>query len=117
MIIKRSKKVPFDDNIGSLQKFQQLLYRLKKNRCLYDEVYQRLRPRPGSTPTLYGLPKIHKMASTGSFAYKSAKRVSDKLASLRNHPTNLKDSFEFMDQTEKIDNLHSKTLVSFDDKS
>ena len=39
------------------------------------------------------------------------------MASLRDHPTNLKDSFEFIDQIRKIDNLHTKTLVSFDVKS
>ena len=122
---KTFKKVPFDDNIGNLQKFQQFLYRSKKNGCLDDDVYQSLRPTAASTPTLYGLPKLHKtgiplrpiLASTGSFTYKSAKWLSDKLASLRDHPTNLKDSFEFMDQIRKIDNLHTKTLVSFDVKS
>ena len=96
--------------------------------CLDDDVYQSLRPTAASTPTLYGLPKLHKngiplrpiLASTGSFTYKSAKRLSDKLASrasLRDHPTNLKDSFEFIDQIRKIDNLHTKALVSFDVKS
>ena len=30
---KTFKKVPCDDNIGNLQKFQQFLYRLKKNGC------------------------------------------------------------------------------------
>ena len=119
------KKVPFDDSIGNLQKFQQFLYRLKKNDCLDDDVYQSLRPTAASTSTLYGLPKLHKngiplrpiLASTGSFTYKSAKWLSDKQASLRDHPTNLKDRFEFIDQIKKIDNLHSKTLVSFDVKS
>ena len=122
---KTFKKVPFDDNIGNLQKFQQFLYRLKKNGCLDDDVYRSLRPTAASTPTLFGLPKLHKngiplhpiLASTGSFTYKSAKWLSNKLASLRDHPTNLKDSFEFIDQIRKIDNLHSKTLVSFDVKS
>ena len=122
---KTFKKVPFDDIIGNLQKFQQFLYRLKKNGCLDDNVYQSLRPTAASTPTLYGLPKLHKsgiplrpiLASTGSFTYKSAKWLTDKLASLRDHPTNLKDSFKFIDQIRKIDNLHHKTLMSFDVKS
>ena len=35
----------------------------------------------------------------------------------KRHPTNLRDSFEFVDQIRKIDNLHNKTLVSFDVKS
>ena len=72
--------------------------------------------------SLSGLLKLHKnvvplrpiLASTGSFNYKLAKWFSDKLASLRDHPTNLKNSFEFIDQIGKIDNLHNKTLVSFD---
>ena len=35
---KTFKKVSFGDNIGNLQKFQQFLYRLKKNGCLDDDV-------------------------------------------------------------------------------
>ena len=114
---KTFKKVPCDDNIGNLQKFQQFLYRLKKNGCFDDDVSQSLRPTAASTPTLYGLkfetieslkfrnlkirlpkfrsqnstPKLHKngiplrpiLASSSSFTHKSAKWLSDKLASLR----------------------------------
>ena len=98
---------------------------MKRNGCLDDDVNQSLRPTAASTPTLYGLPKLHKngiplcpvLASTGSFTYKSAKWLSDKLASLRDHQTNLKDSFDFIDQIGKIYNLHIKTLLSFDVES
>ena len=122
---KTFKKVSFDDNIGNQQNFHQFLYRLKKNGCLDDDVYQSLRPTAASTPTLCGLPKFQKneiplrpiLASTGSFTNISTQWLSDKLASQRDHPTNLKHSFEFIDQTETINNLHSKTLVSFDVKN
>ena len=36
---------------------------------------------------------------------------------MREHETNLKDSFEFLEKIKNIDNLNKKTLVSFDAKS
>ena len=49
-----------DDNVSNLEKFQNFLYRLKKNKNLDDTIYQEIRPRAASTPCLYGLPKLHK---------------------------------------------------------
>ena len=88
-------------------------------------MYQSLQPTAASITTLCGLHRLHKngiplrpiLASTGSFTYKSAKWLSDELASLRDHLTNSKDSFEFMDQIGKMENFHNKTLVSFDVES
>ena len=125
MIIKRSKKFLLMTTLAIFKNFNNFFYRLKKKGCLDDDIYQSLRPTAASTPTLYGLPKLHKngislrpiLASTGSFTYKSAKWLSDKLASLKNHSTILKDSFKFIDQIGKIDNLHDETHVSFDVKS
>ena len=64
-----------DDNVSNLEKFQNFLYRLKKNKNLDDTIYQEIRPRAASTPCLYGLPKLHKdncplrpiLSATGSF--------------------------------------------------
>ena len=36
---KKAPKIRFNGNIGNLHKFQQNLYRLKKNGCLGDNVY------------------------------------------------------------------------------
>ena len=103
---KAFKKVSFDDNIGNLQKFQQFLYRLKKNNSLY----QSLRSTAAPTPTLYGLAKLHKneiplrsiLASIGSFTNKPAKWLSEKLASLRNHPTSLMTALSLKTKLKKL---------------
>ena len=41
-------------------KISTIFYRLKKNSCLDDDVYQSLQPTAAWTPTLYGLPKLQK---------------------------------------------------------
>ena len=52
--------VDSDDNIANLAKFQKFFYRLKKSGALETEIYNKIRPVAAATPTLYGLPKIHK---------------------------------------------------------
>ena len=114
-----------NDNLINLTKFQNFLYRLKKNKNLNENVYQEIRPIATSTPTLYGLPKIHKenhplrpiLASVGSYTYQSAKWLNKVLEPLRQHPTVVKDSFEFANKISEIKNLQNYTLVSFDVKS
>ena len=56
------------------------------------------------TPTMYGLPKIHKpdmplrpiLSSVGSFSYDCAKWLSDSLSELRHHETCVKDTLLFL---------------------
>ena len=70
---------------------------------------------------MYGLPKIHKptvplrpiLSATGSYNQECAKWLLQNLAFLREHPTNLKDSFTFVDNI-KDKYLHKKVMVSFD---
>ena len=55
---------------------------------------------------MYGLPKVHKPAITlrpilsaiGSFNHEATKWLTGKLSFLRDHPTNTKDAFEFIDK-------------------
>ena len=54
------QKVSVDDNIVNLTKFQRFLYCLKRKHFLKKEVYDQIRPISALTPTLYGLPKLHK---------------------------------------------------------
>ena len=73
--------VNHNNNFQQLQKFQQFLARLKKRKAIDDEVYQRIRPTFASTPTLYGLSKIHEndtpllpiLSSVGSYNHEYAK--------------------------------------------
>ena len=116
--------VDSDDNISSLAKFQQFLYRLKKGGALQTEISNRIRPAAAATPTLYGLPKIHKegtpcrpiLASYDSFAYECAVWLSEFLTPLREHSSNIKNTCDFVTRI-----LSSKPgpnhMVSFDVKS
>ena len=74
---------------------------------------------------LYGLPKLHKdgiplrpiLASTGSFNYQSAVWLNKILMPLREHDSNIKDTFDFQEKLSDMFNLTSKILASFDVKS
>ena len=74
---------------------------------------------------LYGHPKLHKdgipllptLASTGSFNYQSAVRLNKILMPLREHDSNIKDTFDFQEKLSNMVNLSSKILASFDAKS
>ena len=96
--------VDSNDNISNLAKFQQFLYRLKKSGAMQTEIYNRYRPAAAATPTLHGLPKIHyegtpcrpMLASYDSFAYECAVWLSEILTPLHEHPSNIKDTFDFI---------------------
>ena len=57
-----------------------------------------------STPAMYSLPKVHKPAvplrpiflALCSFNHEAAKWLTGKLSFLRDYPTNLNDSFRFI---------------------
>ena len=112
-----------DDNITNLASFQRFLYRMssKKVPDLDAETYQRIRPVAAVTPTLYGLPKIHKdgtplrpiLSSCGSYTYECAKWLTEILTPLRDHPSNLKDTFAFIERI-KDQTISNQVMVSFD---
>jgi len=74
--------------------------------------------------TLYGLPKLHKPGVPfrpifffiGSYNHNCARWLSQSLSNLWQHPTNIKDSFDFLN-TLSNQNIGSETTVSFDVKS
>ena len=112
-------------NLENLKKFQGFLSRLKNKGVLDDSVYNQIRPTAAVTPTLYGLPKVHKdivpmrpiLCSIGSLTYQCASRLSKSLKELRRHPSTAKtpsilsqiifcyvdDIFCTFDSKEKID--------------
>ena len=115
------QKVSVDDNIANLSKFQRFLYNLKRKQFLKKEVYDRIRPISAITPTLYGLPKLHKeghpcrpiLASNGSYTYDCAVWLNEILTPLREHPSCIKDTFDFVSRLSKF-NFSSSHMVSFD---
>ena len=100
----RFQKVLRDDNITNLAKFQRFLYYLRKKSFLGKDIYDRIRPTSAVTHTLCKVPKLHKkeypyrpiLASNGSYTYECASWLNDILVLLREHPTNIKDTFDFV---------------------
>ena len=119
----RTKFVPVgkDDNLQKLDQFQRCIRYLKGKGAITNEDYQRIYPTSAVTPTMYGLPKVHKdgtplrpnLASTGSFNHECAKWLSDVLSPLRSDSTNLKDTFSFIDKVKNF-SLNDSVMYSFD---
>ena len=115
----------YDNNIHNFDKFQKSLYYLKRKGSLEQEIYDRIWPSAAVTPTLYGLPKIHKedypcrpvLASTNCYTYECASWFSEILSPPRQHPTNLKDTFEFVDRMQQVKFKNNSVMMSFDVKN
>ena len=113
-----------NNNLQQLQKLQQFLVRLKKRKAIDDEVYQHIRLIFASTPTLFGLPKIHKndtplrliLSSVGSYNHKCAKWLSEILTPLHHHSTTVKDTFDFLHRFHN-NSIDNKIMGSFDVRS
>ena len=98
---------------------------MKRKQHLDDETYRRTRPIAAVTPTLYGLPKIHKpenpcrpiLASSGSYTYERASWLNEVLTPYRHHQTMIKDTFDFVKKLNKVHPTSSDVLASFDVKS
>ena len=110
-----------DDNLQKLDQFQRCIRYLKGKGAITNEDYQRIYPTSAATPTMYGLPKVHKdgtplrpiLASTGFFNHECAKWLSDILSPLRSHSTNLKNTFSFIDKVKNF-SLNDSVMYSFD---
>ena len=118
------KAVLKDNNLDNLVKFQRFLSRLKSKGAISPEEYQRIRPTAAATPTLYGLPKLHKdnvpmrpiLSSIGSYNHECAAWLSEILTPLRHHQAIVKDSFEFLQRISNL-NASDKIMASLDVKS
>ena len=99
--------------------------RLKRGKHLDENIYERIRRFAAVTPTLYGLPKTHKeacpcrpvLASNDCFNYKCASWLNEILNPLRQHPTNIKDTFEFVKRIQESSSKQNSIMVSLDVKS
>ena len=114
-------RVKSDNNLFNLSKFQRFLRRLKSKKLPEEDHYRRMYLLATSLLAMYSLPKIHKptvplrpiLSATESYNQECAKWLSQNLGFLREHPTNLKDSFTFVNNM-KDKFLHNKVMVSFD---
>ena len=112
--------VSADDNIAKLSKFQRFLYNLKRKQFLKKEVYNQIRPISAPTPTLYSLPKLCKagypcrpiLASNGSYTYDCTVWLNETLTPLGEHPSCIKDTFDFVSRLSKL-NFDSSHMISF----
>jgi len=112
-----------DNNVTNLLKlpFQNCLRHLKGEEAINEDTYRQIYPTAAYTPTMYGLPKIHKpdmplrqiLSSIGSFSYDCAKWLSGSLLELRHHETCVKDTLTFLsllqDKSSSV-----KVMTSFD---
>ena len=111
-------RVKSDNNLFNFSRFQKFLRCLRSKKLLEED--RRMFPSATSLPTMYGLPKLHKptvpprpiLSATGSCNQECAKWLSQNLGFLREHPTNLKDSFTFINNMK--DKFLHKVMVSFD---
>jgi len=112
-------------NLENLKKFQAFLSRLKKKGVLDDSVYNQIRPTAAFTPTLYGLPKVHKdnvplrpiLWSIGSLTYQCASWLSKSLKELRRQPSTAKDTFHFIKMIADHELGCNHIMCSFDVKN
>jgi len=112
-------------NLENSKKFQVFLSSLKKKGVLDDSVYNRIRPTSAVTPTLYGLPKVHKdnvplrpiLWSIGSVTYQCASWLSKSLKELRRHPSTAKDTFHFIKMKAYHELGCNHIMCSFDVKN
>ena len=122
---KRLTLVKSKKNVRNLEKFQNCLNRLKRGKHLDKDIYERIRPFAAVTPTLYGLSKTHKkaypcrpvVASNDCFSYKCASWLNEILNPLRQPPTNIKDTFEFVKRIQESSHKQNSIMVSFDVES
>ena len=113
-----------DTSLANLTKFQRSIYYLKTKKALSYEIYSRIHPTSTKTPSLYGLPKLHKpgvpirpiFSCCGSYNHECACWLSQSFVNLRQHPTNTLDIFHFLTKLAN-QNIKNHTIVSFDVKS
>ena len=89
-----------DNNISYLAKFQRFFQGILDN-----DDYKQLYPSSISALAMYGLPKVYKPAvplllifsAIGCFNHEATKWLTGKLSFFWDHPTDIKDSFKFID--------------------
>ena len=113
-------KDPINASLKSLNTFVLELYKQQK---ISKYMYYHLRCSKGVTPSIYGVPKIHKpevplrpiVAFIGSPTYNLSKFIAKRLSPLvGNTPHHVKNSYEFKKFAENIVIEDNEIMVSFD---
>ena len=96
---------------------------MKKLGFLSEGEYKQANPCGSHCARIYALPKVHKngipfqpvMSAIGSYNYRLAKLLANKLQSLRRSKHMLKDTFEFIEYIRKLDpSMTEHKMMSFD---
>lgn len=112
-----------DPTIKKENKLRRTLLKMKKRGFLSESEYKQAFPVGSHCARIYGLPKIHKsgiplrpvMSAIGSYNYKLAKLLANKLQPLRNSSYMLKDTFDFTKSIKKLNSTMTQhRMVSFD---
>ncbi|CAF1562230.1 unnamed protein product [Adineta ricciae] len=115
--------VEVDETITQEDRLMRKLKQLRNEGFITEKEFNFCRPRGSQPARIYGLPKIHKLgaplrpivSASGTFNYKLAKLLANKLDYLRKNESIIKDTFTFVDELRslKFDNSRIK-LISFD---
>ena len=117
------KIVESDETLAQEDRLIRKLKQLKTDGFITEKEYKFCRPTGSQPARIYGLPKIHKVgkplrpivSSIGTFNYKLAKLLANKLDHLRKTDTIIKNTFTFVDEllSLKYNNSEIK-MISFD---
>ena len=120
---KKFKLIDEDPTIKQEEKVVRKLRQLLERKFISEEEFKRYRPTGSQPSRLYGLPKIHKdtiplrpiLSASGSFNYGISKLLLERLSSLQEHPTVIKDPFEFLNELHSLDiYMNEHLIISFD---
>ena len=117
------KVVDVDETMKQEDKLIRKLKQLKNDGFINEKEYNYCRPTGSQPARMYGLPKIHKIgvplrpivSASGTFNYKLAKLLANKLEHLRKSDTIITNTFFFVDELLSLsfDNSEIK-MISFD---
>ena len=118
---RKCKPCTVADIVSNLEKFRNCLRYLLNKNAFSEEVYSRGYSKTAATPSLYELLKLNKrdiplrhiFSRSGSYNHECARWLTQSLSDLRQHPSNIPDTFQFLYKISNC-NFSNQTMVSFD---
>lgn len=117
------RSLPYDTSDALHARLIYMATRLKKNKWINEEDYNKIVMYNSAMPKIYGQPKVHKpqiphrpvVASYESPNYKASSFLAEILKHLTKHSKyNIKNAFEFVERVSKLKLNHNELCVSFD---